>query len=155
MKHPGNRVLIYRRLCYGLLIFVMICSLASCKKKISPDNVFLQQYFEQNVLGREFVITLAKDHDQDITADYKGYIFKLVKDDFYHGPLEITRAGSVYEGTWRCDEDFGKLTITLPDSPAEFAFIDREWRFTSKDLPVLKLTPWVGHNSAALNLTRQ
>lgn len=136
-------------------ILVLMSLLASCKKEISPDNVFLQQYFEQNVLNRNFVITLANDHDQDITTQYEGYVFRLLKNDFYHGVLKVTKGSDVYEGTWRCNEDYGKLTIALPDPPEEFAFLVRDWRFTSKDLPVLKFAPWGFDESTVLNLTRQ
>lgn len=139
----------------SIFLILSVGILVSCKKEIKPDNIFLEQFFEQNVLNRDFKITYAYNMDVEITDQYAGYVIRLLKADYYHGPLKMTKGSEVYEGTWKCNEDYGKLTISLPASPPEFQFLSREWRFTSKQLPELKLAPWGSQDSIAVNLLRQ
>lgn len=65
------------------------------------NNPLLEKYFESNILNRNFKVSLAKDSTTDLTTNYNGYDFMLLKTDLYHGPLKA---------------------ITLPDSPSEFKF---------------------------------
>lgn len=114
-----------------------------------------QKLFEENILNREFIISYAIDHGDIRTSVYKGFKFILFKNDYYHGPLKATKDGQVYEGTWRANEDYGKLTISLPGYPEEFKFLTRDWRFLSKKIPVLKLSPWGEDESIIIHLTRK
>ena len=136
-----------------LLSFLILCN--SCKKSIGDNNPLLEKYFETNILNTNFIVSLAKDNGMDITTNYNGYIFVLLKTDFYHGPMKVTKNGIVYDGTWISNSDYSKLTITLPNSPPEFAFLTREWRFTSKNLPTLKFAPWGSNAPVELNMLRQ
>ena len=137
----------------------LICALflfcASCKKGEGDTNALLEKYFETNILARDFVVSYAKDHDTDVTSKYEGYIFVLTKEDLYHGPLTATKNGTVYNGTWSSNSDYSKLIITLPDSPEEFKFLTRQWRFTSKNLPTLKLAPWTTRDPIELHMLRK
>lgn len=143
-----------RRITFFLLGFV-IFSVLSCGKPKPQDNLPLQQFFETNVLNRNFVVSLAQDSSGDITSEYSGYIFVLLKTDFYHGPLKATIGTTTYEGTWSCDSDYGRLTISLPANPPEFQFLTRDWRFVKKDIPTLQLAPWGTSQPYLLNMTRQ
>lgn len=136
-------------------ILIVIIGLYSCKKPQVKGNAFLEQYFEANIINRDFVITLANDKGTDITAKYKGYVFVLLKTDMYHGPLSVSLNTSKYTGSWSSNDDYSKLTIVLPDSPAEFNFLRRDWRFTSKSLPTLKFAPWGTTEAVALNMTQK
>jgi hypothetical protein len=138
---------------FSLLSFLLLCN--SCKKGIGDNNSLLEKYFETNILNTNFVVSLAKDNGIDITANYNGYIFVLLKTDFYHGPMKVSKNGIVYDGTWSSNSDYSKLTITLPNSPSEFVFLSREWRFTSKNLPTLKFAPWGSNAPVELNMLRQ
>jgi hypothetical protein len=139
--------------CVFLLLFSFLLA-ASCKKSTEGGNALLERYFEENVLNRNFIVSLAKDHSTNLTANYSGYIFVLLKTDFYHGPLKATKNNITYEGTWSSNDDYSKLTIKLPATPSEFGFLTRDWRFTSKSLPVLNLAPWYSRDPIELNMTR-
>lgn len=142
----------------GRNVFLLLFSVllfTSCKKPEIKGNALLEQYFESNILNRNFIVSLAKDTAIDLTSNYNGYIFVLLKTDMYHGPLNATKNNVVYEGAWSSNDDYSKLTITLPNAPSEFVFLTRNWRFTSKNLPTLKFAPWGSTDPKALNMTQQ
>ena len=84
-----------------------------------------------NVLNQNFTISLATNNGVDLTANYSGYLFKMMKTDYYHGPCTATKGSTVYTGTWSSNSDYSKLVITLPSSPTEFVFLNREWKLTA------------------------
>ena len=139
--------------------FIVLCFLllfTSCKKAGDlVNNPLLEQYFETNVLNRDFTVSLATDNSTDLTPNYTGYIFVLLKTDFYHGPLKATIGNTVYMGTWSSNADYSKLDISLPVPPPEFTFLNRSWRFTSKSFPTLKLSPWGSTEALVLHMYRQ
>lgn len=135
------------------VFFLLFCT--SCGKERPNDLLPLQQFFETNILNRDYIVSLAKDASGDITGEYEGYVFRLLKTDYYHGTLKVTKDGTVYEGTWRCDNDYGKLTIDLPASPGVFAFLTGDWRFLKKDIPTLQLAPWGSADQVQLNMTQK
>lgn len=147
-------VLLYR----NRFIIALLCSvllLASSCKKVKEDLTedILQQYFESNILNRDYKVRLANNNGTDLTSQYEGYLFRLLKNTNYDGPMTASKNGVIlYTGTWSTNEDFGKLVITLnqPSVPAEFVFINRQWRFAEKGIPVMKLAPW--GSSAAIEL---
>lgn len=125
---------------FYLVAAVLICS--SCHKN-APDSV-LEDFFEENILDKTFIITFANSDGNDITAQYADYNFVLKKgSDYYHGPLQVTRGISKYTGTWSSNSDYSQLVIDLPHPPEEFIFLSNKWKFTSKALPVLKFALWV------------
>lgn len=142
-----------------LLISVFIFS--SCAKDLqnavngTGTSSALEQYFEANVLNQPFIINLATNNGVDITSQYNGYIFKMLKTDFYHGPVEVTKGTSTYTGTWSSNSDYSKLVITLPTTPSEFVFLNREWRFTKKNPPQLELAPWGTTEPLVLHMLKQ
>jgi hypothetical protein len=139
-----------------LILFSFLLMSMSCKKGGgSGTNALLEQYFETNVLNRNFIVSLAQDNGTDLTTNYNGYVFVLLKTDFYHGPLQATKGGVMYTGTWSSNDDYSKLVITLPSPPSEFGFLSRDWRFTSKDFPTLELAPWGSSAALVLHMYRQ
>ena len=140
------------------ILFAVLLLATSCKKakeQITQD--ILQQYFETNILNRDFHVKLATDNGTDITTQYDGYIFRLLKNTNYDGPMTGVKSGTTtIEGTWTCNEDFSKLTITLnqPSVPAEFVFLNRAWRFTKKAVPVMELAPWGNTPAYVLHMER-
>ncbi len=138
-----------------LLLLLVLGANISCKKGGSLNNPLLEQYFATNVLNRNFIVSLALDSSADLTSSYSGETFILLETDSYHGDLQATKNGTVYTGSWSCNDDYSKLTITLPNPPSEFSFLTREWRFTSKNLPTMKLAPWGSTAPIALNMYRQ
>ena len=137
----------------GCLFTLMYCS---CKKPSDVvGNPLLEQFFELNVLNRDFTVSLATKDSTDLTANYIGWTFVLQKDDYYHGPLKATKGSNVYTGTWSSNEDYGKLIITLPTPPDDFSFLNRSWRFTSKSFPTMKLAPWGSTANIVLHMYRK
>lgn len=139
-----------------LVYFLLpLCICLSCKKGILSGGTTAEQLFENNVLNRNFVVTYATDNGVDITTQYNGYTFFLLKTDFYHGPLQATKNSVLVTGSWSSNEDYSKLVISLPDTPSEFVFLNRPWRFTSKGVPLLKLAPWGSSDPVVLHMLRQ
>ena len=99
----------------------------SCKKSgDAGTNALLEQYFETNVLNRNFIVSLAQDNGTDLTANYNGYVFVLLKTDFYHGPLQATKGGTMYTGTWSSNNDYSKLVISSSKSSVGIWFFKQE-----------------------------
>lgn len=141
---------------FPLILFLVLLVNSSCKSNGDPGtNALLEKYFETNVLNRNFIVSLAQDNGTDLTANYNGYVFVLLKTDLYHGPLQATKSGTIYNGTWSSNNDYSKLVITLASPPSEFDFLSRAWRFTSKNFPTLKLAPWGSTEALVLYMYRQ
>ncbi|MEO6489516.1 MAG: hypothetical protein ABIO04_06220 [Ferruginibacter sp.] len=128
-----------------VILFAVLLLATGCKKateQIQED--ILKQYFETNILNRDFRVKLATDNGTDLTTQYDGYTFKLLHETDYQGPMTGIKGSTTITGSWNCNEDFSKLTIslTLPTTPPEFIFINRAWKFTKKAVPVMELAPW-------------
>jgi len=137
----------------SLLLIGSILFFTSCKKSVSQS--VLEKYFSDNVIGQNCSVTLAIDSTGDITSEYTGYVFVLLKTDYYHGPLKATKGTNTYMGTWSSNEDYSKLVITLPDSVPKFQFLSRSWRFTKKGNPTMELAPWGTNQPYVLHMTKQ
>lgn len=136
-----------------LVLLLSLVAISSCKKTLQAKA---ENYFEKNVLNRNFAITYAIDEGDVITNAFSGYIFILHKGaDYYGGDLTVMKGTESYTGSWQSNEDFGKLTIQLPGTPTEFKFLTRDWRFTSKKIPVLKFAPWGSDANTAITMERQ
>jgi hypothetical protein len=141
-----------------IAFLLLACALFnfSCKKSIEKiERSLAEKYFEKNVIGNDFLVTLAKDSTSDLTANYKDYKFILLETDLYHGPLKAVKGTTEYTGTWKTNDDYSKLDISLPDSVAVFKFLSRSWRFTKKANPTLELAPWGSSDPLVLHMTRQ
>lgn len=114
-----------------------------------------EKLFEETILNQNFVVSYANDHGTTLTENYSGYIFILSKIDYYHGPMKAIKNGVTYPGTWRSNDDYGKLIITLPDTPEELRFLSREWRFKSKSFSKLKLAPWGELDGIEVHMTKE
>ncbi len=140
------------------LLCALLLLLSACKKTVTevPQDT-LQQYFEDNILNKEFVVNYALDSSVDRTTEFDGYSFILTRTtSYYDGPMTGTKAGVTYSGTWTSNEDYSKLVINLntPAPPASFAFINRAWRFTKKSLPIMELSPWGSTDPKVLHMRR-
>jgi len=138
-----------------LFIFGMLSP--GCKKaKENVSQDILQQYFETNILNRDFKVKLATQNGTDLTSNYTGYVFRLLETTVYNGDMTAIRNDSTYSGTWNTNNDFSKLTINLsiPIIPQSFIFLNRSWRFTKKALPVMELAPWGSSEDIVLHMER-
>ncbi|MEP6676020.1 MAG: hypothetical protein ABJA78_12740, partial [Ferruginibacter sp.] len=112
------------------ILLATILLLSGCKKNAitQAQQDFLQQYFETNILNQNYTVILATDTTHDLTANYNGYLFKLLKNTLLDGPMTATKGTTVYNGTWSCNDDYSKLTINfITATPPEFVFLTREW----------------------------
>lgn len=154
-----NRIISSRN--YFLLFLIPVLCFTSCSKELqnavngTGTSSVLEKYFEDNVLNQNFTISLATNNGVDLTANYSGYLFKMMKADYYNGPCTATKGSTVYTGTWSSNSDYSKLVITLPSSPSEFVFLNREWKFTKKALPQMELAPWGTLEPLVLHMLRQ
>lgn len=145
---------------WGFVIALLFASLilvaTGCKKGENPAAQLYEEYFEENVLNSDFVVQLATDNGTDNTAQYNGWVFRLLKNTYYDGPMTAVKAGVTYTGTWSCDQAYGRLTIniTQPSTPPEFVFLNKAWRFTKKELPVMELAPWGTTDPQVLHMRR-
>ncbi len=156
-KQPVTTFLLKWRFLIAVLFAVAILFLQGCGKGESPTEDLYQKYFEQNVLNSDFVVSLATDNGTNLTSQYSGWVFRLLKNTYYDGPMTAIKNGVTYSGTWSCNQDYGKLTIniTMPSIPPEISFLNREWRFTKKDLPTMELAPWGSTAPIVLHMQRQ
>ena len=150
-------------ICKKSLIISFLCcitlSITNCKKLalLSGNPTALEQFFAENVLNRSFVVNFASDNNIDITNTFSNYTFNFSKtNSFYEGIITATKAGSTYTGTWSSNSDFSKLdiNITIPVVPAELVFLNRAWKFTQKDLRIMKLAPWYDNSAKVLHIIR-
>ncbi|RYY71350.1 MAG: hypothetical protein EOO13_03420 [Chitinophagaceae bacterium] len=140
----------------ALLFATVILAVQGCKKGDNPAAQLYEEYFEENVLNSNFVVQLATDNGTDNTSLYSGWVFRLLKNTYYDGPMTAVKNGTTYTGTWSCDQSYGRLTINIsqPSVPADFGFINKAWRFTKKDLPVMELAPWGNNLPQVLHMRR-
>ncbi len=147
---------LYRSRFIIVILLSIVLLLASCSKSAIEAKAIsaVQQYFEDNVIGRDFRIELATDNGTDITSQYTGFLFRLTKNTSYDGPFTATMGATVYSGTWSSNEDYSKLVISLPTAPPSFAFLIREWKFTKKSFPIMELAPWGTTEPDVLHMER-
>ena len=151
--------ILYRSRFFIALLVSMLLLVSGCKKNTATNPVtenVLEQYFEVNILNRDFKVVLATDNGADLTSNYDGYLFRLLKNTYYDGPMTGTKNGVVFTGTWSTNDDFSKLNITIdhPTPPASFSFLNRAWRFTRKAVPVMELAPWGTTDAKVLHMER-
>lgn len=139
----------------------LICGISCKKSGTGPGGAStpIEAYYASNVLNRNFIVVLATDNGTDLTSQYDGYIFVLSNTtSYYEGVLTATKAGSTFTGTWKSNDDYSKLDINLtqPSIPAEFIFLNRSWRFSSKRNfpPLFELAPWGSTDAKVLHMKR-
>ncbi|MEO6671458.1 MAG: hypothetical protein ABIN36_18385 [Ferruginibacter sp.] len=147
------------------VLFSIILLASGCKKTAETQSESLvQQIFEQNILNRDFIVNYAANisgtDTTEITTDYDGYVYRLEKNTTTNssteGPMIAKVNGSVVcTGTWSCTEEYGKLGINLTNPTITgFDFINRDWKFTEKAFPIMKLAPWGAASPKILYMER-
>jgi hypothetical protein len=152
-------LLIYKSRYFIAVGFALLLLLSGCKKGtilgVPTSQNALEKYFEDNVLNKDIIVQFASDNGTEITAQYNGYIFKMFKNTYYDGPMTATSGTSVFTGTWSSNSDYSKLVITLPATTvAAFNFLNREWKFTKKAIPIMELAPWGTTEPYVLHMKR-
>ena len=147
---------LYRSRFIIALALAALLLLSGCSKEAlaAANKGLLEQYFENNILNRDFNVQLATDSGVDITAQFNGYTFKLTQNTLQDGPMTATMGTIVLTGTWSANDDYSKLVISLPNSVAAFSFLNREWKFTKKAIPVMELAPWGTTDPKVLHMQR-
>ncbi len=150
-------VLLYKSRYFIAVGCALLLLFSSCKKVAlltNPSQNALEQYFEENILNKDFVVHFASDNGTEITAQYNGFTFRLNKNTLYDGPMTASNGMQTYTGTWSCNSDYSKLTITLPTTVPSFSFLNREWKFTKKAVPIMELAPWGTTEPDVLHMQR-
>ncbi|MGC4101993.1 hypothetical protein [Ferruginibacter sp.] len=156
LKTGGVTGFFYR---WRFIIAVAIAALlllSGCSKEAlaEANRGLLEQYFEDNILNKDFDVALATDNGTNLTSQFSGYTFKLYKSTLQNGPMTATDGTNVYNGTWSSNDDYSKLVITLPNTITAFTFLTREWKFTKKALPTMELAPWGTTEPKVLHMQR-
>jgi hypothetical protein len=150
------KTLIFRPVIIFIIPLVVLFVFNSCHK--NPVEVIQQtayeKQFEDNILNKNFRVYLAIDNGVDLTSQYTGYTFVLYKSTYYNGPMTAVKNAVTYNGTWSSNDDYSKLVITFPSTPTEFVFLNRDWKFTKKSLPVMELAPWGSLEPKVLHMER-
>ncbi len=138
------------------LITVSLLLFTGCSKSAieAAQQGNIQQYFADNFLDRNYTVHLATDNGIDLTSQYNGYTFRMIKGNTYDGVMTATKNSISYTGTWATNADYSKLVITLPTTVAEFIFMVREWKFTHKAVPIMELAPWGTTEPKVLHMER-
>lgn len=149
-------VVIYKSRFLIAILSAAILLLSSCSKEalIEQNQSLLAQYFEENILNKDFVVHLATDNGATLTSDFNGFTFKLTKSTLLNGPMTATGNSQTYTGTWSSNDDYSKLVITLPLAIPSFSFLNREWKFTKKAIPIMELAPWGTTEPKVLHMQR-
>ncbi len=140
-----------------LFLCTVICTCyTGCSKKAVEEAQanYYQKQFEDNILNKNFRVHLATDNGTDLTAQFTGYTFVLYKSTYYNGPMTGVKNGTTYNGFWSSNDDYSKLVITFSSAPPEFVFLNREWKFTKKALPIMELAPWGTLEPKVLHMER-
>ncbi len=140
-----------------ILLFAIAGScFTGCSKSAvqAAQATYAQQQFEDNILNKNFRVYLATDNGTDLTAQFTGYTFVLYKSTYFNGPMTAVKNGTTYNGSWSSNDDYSKLVITFPSAPPEFIFLNREWKFTKKALPIMELAPWGTLEPKVLHMER-
>jgi hypothetical protein len=135
----------------ALLFVITGCSKSPVE---TVQTTYLQQQFEDNILNKNFRVHLAVDNGVDLTSQYSGYTYVLYKSTYYNGAMTAVKNGITYNGTWSSNDDYSKLVISFATSPAEFVFLNRDWKFTKKSLPIMELAPWGTLEPKVLHMER-
>lgn len=151
MKRIINIQAVIVLVCITISMFFMACSKSTVE---AAQANYYQKQFEDNILNKNFRVHLATDNGTDLTAQYTGYTFVLYKSTYYNGPMTGVKNGTTYNGTWSSNDDYSKLVITFSSAPPEFIFLNREWKFTKKALPIMELAPWGTLEPKVLHMER-
>jgi len=148
--------IIYRFRFVIALGLAAVLLLSGCSKEAlaEANKSMLEQYFEDNILNRDFNVEMATDNGANITAQFSGYTFVLSKNTLRDGPMTATIGSTVLTGSWSANEDYSKLVISLPNSVTAFSFLNREWKFTKKSIPIMELAPWGTTEPKVLHMQR-
>ena len=147
----GNQVIVFFA---AIAISFVLNACGKSKIVVAAQTSYLQQQFEDNILNKNFRVNLATDNGADLTSQYTGYTFILLKSTYYNGPMTALKNAITYNGTWSSNDDYSKLVITFTAVPAEFVFLNREWKFTKKSLPIMELAPWGTLEPKVLHMER-
>jgi hypothetical protein len=151
-------VMIYNNKFFIVLAIAAALLLGSCKKKLEDiSQQTVQQYFEQTILNKNFIVEYAKDTTSIITGNYSTDTFVMKKGSTYYDGAMTGKSGAVmYTGTWSSNEDYSKLIINIntPAPPLSYAFLNRSWKFTKKSLPIMELAPWGTTDPKVLHMRR-
>jgi hypothetical protein len=142
----------------NVFIAAIICifTLPNCSKSdSSPAPVDPINFFDNNFINKDLIIHLATDNGTTITSQYNGYILRFAKNAATSGSVSISNTLVSYPGTWTTTADHTTVTIVMPTPPNEFAFLNRQWKFTHYSIPIMELAPVASGDNKVLHFEVQ
>lgn len=151
------KILMYKLSLPVVIIFCGVLLLNSCKKNTADSvlSVTPQQYFENNMVSQDLLVALAKDNNDDITARFGGYTFRLTVSAKLSGT--ITAANNLFSvnGTWNIDSAYNNITFVFPlNNISALSFMNKQWKFADRSSSAIKLTA-VNRETDILNFVKK
>jgi hypothetical protein len=141
-----------------LFIAAMVClfGLTNCSKS-SSDAAAVDpiNFFDNNFINKDLAVHLAVDNGTTVTSQFNGYVLRFSKNAATSGSVSISNTLISYPGTWSTTADHTTLTIVMPTPPNAFAFLNRQWKFTSYTTPIMELAPATSGDSKVLHFEVQ
>ena len=95
-KFDEMPTMIYNNRFFIAVLLAIMLLLGSCKKTIeNVSQQTVQQYFEETILNKNFIVEYAKDTTTDITANYNSDTFVLKKGSTYYDGAMTGKKGGI------------------------------------------------------------
>jgi hypothetical protein len=138
MKTLITRIFFASGLLFCTNFFFAGCSKSNDTTITSSSN---HDYFVNNVLARDLTVTLAKDDNTDITADFVSYTFHLNDSTGTYGSITAANIQKTVIGTWTSDVAYEKLTFNFAGtSVPALLFMNKQWNIASRGSATIGLT---------------
>jgi hypothetical protein len=135
------------RILIAIIFSIALVSL-SCKK--SESTVSNQVFFETNVLNQTLTVHLALDNGSNLTSQFAAYTFSFAT----NGTMTASNSLLTFSGTWSTTSDYSTLTIILHPAVPEFAFLNRQWKFTRFSVPIMEFAPSASGDNKGLHFQK-
>jgi hypothetical protein len=140
-----------------LFATVLFCAIVFTKCTKSDSDTALDPivFVDNNFVNKDLSVHLAVDNGTTVTTQYNGYTFRFTKNSATGGTVSVSNTLLNYSGTWSTSTDHTTITMALPTPPNEFAFLNRQWKFTKYSTPIMELAPNASGDSKVLHFQIQ
>lgn len=143
---------------FKFFIAAIICviTLSNCSKSDTNSTaVDPITFFDNNFINKDLTVHLAVDNGSTITSQFNGYTLRFTKNAATSGTVSIANGILSISGTWVTTTDHTTLTMTVPTPPNDFAFFNRQWKFTRYSTPIMELAPFASGDNKVLHFQIQ
>src|SRR5438045_2233911 len=111
MKKIISKLSLFAAICFSGALLLTGCSKDTVD---NPSTSTGHDYFVNNMLGKDLVVTSAVDNTTDITADFSGYTFHLTDTAALAGTISAANFVRTTIGVWSVDAAYSKITFSFP-----------------------------------------